>query len=729
MNSKFAEAFLELFVNNKKLAPQLNATRSMVVDSLSRTAEIAGGILTAEIGRSLYDAVAGLPGLFIESNARLEQYTLSLGVMLKDQEKANDLIKDVERFAAKTPFNTDNLMSSVQLLKAYGFEVNQLLPMMETIGNAAAAAPQGMEYGVHRISLALGQMRSKGKVSAQEMLQLTEAGVAAWGILAEEVGMSMADVQEATRKGAIGSEQAIAALLKGMDKRFGGMMEKQSKGWNGLMSTLEDVGIILSRDLGEPFFELAKIELNNLVDWVQSPAAEAFVNSMVPTVRAFTVGMFDAIKAGVQFTQTNWELIKTFTAIALTVAKFAIALMALQGSLYVIAKLRLALTALSAHPLLLIIAVLGTLAAAFVESKIRGEDFIITLDRMTGGFFGLAAAADHYAAQLDAANQRGEEGVAVLTRLMGLQQKIAKSADEIYKKHFPDEKPAGPVDPATQSGQEIKQRASEEASAAMAPVLQDIAKVRDDAVALAKRMREQAVSAQEVINADGLMRAAIKNYNAAIEQQRATQEKLRLALEERYTKERAAAQAAGEFDARFEPGGDLYSDPVESDRADDAAAQSLAEGWAGVMQDVKDFIQVGVDNVAAAAQQVAEGADAMAQQAFEEWRQRMGIGDATLAAARDSQATKDQTNFMMGLARKMGLDPAILSDAVEQGTARGVKITGLADFHRDLQTSLLNRDKDAEQRRMARDINKIATEGIVVKKLPEGNQQAARFAP
>lgn len=87
------------------------------------------------------------------------------------------MIGQIQTMAAKTPFRMNDLTQAVVTLKIFGFENQKLIPMMKTIGDAAAASPQGMEDGVKRISYALGQMQSTGNIMKRELRQLALAGV------------------------------------------------------------------------------------------------------------------------------------------------------------------------------------------------------------------------------------------------------------------------------------------------------------------------------------------------------------------------------------------------------------------------------------------------------------------------------------------------------------------------------------------------------------------------
>ena len=179
-------------------------------------------------------------GTMFSFNAQMEQAQIGFTTMLGSAQRAKRFLDDVAKFAAKTPFEFPDLLDASKRMLAYGFAAEDVLPTMEAVGNATAAVGLGAQ-GINRIILALGQMRAKGKVSGEEMRQLTETGIQAWEILAEAMGKSTAEVMDLSQRGLIPAEQAIKMFTEGMNKRFPGMMSKMENTWEGVTSTIKDV--------------------------------------------------------------------------------------------------------------------------------------------------------------------------------------------------------------------------------------------------------------------------------------------------------------------------------------------------------------------------------------------------------------------------------------------------------------------------------------------------------
>jgi hypothetical protein len=69
---------------------------------------------------------------------------------------------------------------------------------------------------------------------------MAESGVPALKILQEQLGLTGAQLAKKMQKGAVSADVGIAALVKGMSKRYKGAAAAQSKTFNGMLSTLKD---------------------------------------------------------------------------------------------------------------------------------------------------------------------------------------------------------------------------------------------------------------------------------------------------------------------------------------------------------------------------------------------------------------------------------------------------------------------------------------------------------
>ncbi len=169
----------------------------------------------------------------------MEQARIGLTTMLGSAEAADKHLRELYDFAAKTPFEINGLIDADRRLMAMGFSAEEVIPTLTAIGDAVAAVGGSAEL-LDRVTLALGQMRAKGKVSGEEMRQLAEAGIPAWEMLADAIGVSIPEAMKRAERGAIDASTGIEAILSGMEQRFAGSMEAQSQTILGMWSNVKD---------------------------------------------------------------------------------------------------------------------------------------------------------------------------------------------------------------------------------------------------------------------------------------------------------------------------------------------------------------------------------------------------------------------------------------------------------------------------------------------------------
>jgi len=232
----------------KQARVQLEGLKGRMEAAEASSKKLAAGL--AVIGTALM--AAGLKSIKMAGD--LEQTRIAFTTMLGSAEAADDFIRQLYDFAAKTPFEIEGLTTAARQLLAFGFESQQIIPMMESIGNAVSGLGGGA-FEIERVTRAIGQMQAKGKVSAEEMMQLAELGIPVWEILADKIGVSIPEAMDKASKGGISATEGINALLAGMNERFPDMMQKQSESLLGIWSNFEDnVAQIFTR-IGEDLVE------------------------------------------------------------------------------------------------------------------------------------------------------------------------------------------------------------------------------------------------------------------------------------------------------------------------------------------------------------------------------------------------------------------------------------------------------------------------------------------
>ncbi len=269
---------------------------SGVSDEMKKMKTLITGFIAAYGGKKLWD-------LLIGSNAEMEQYTTSLEVMLGSAEKASAMIAKMREFAAKTPLTLDNVISSGTLLMGYGADESNLIGTMTKLGDLASGNAEKMD----RITLAYGQMLAKGKVTGEELRQMTEAGVPLQTALAESIGVTGEEFSKMVSKGEVGIDalnKAITELTTG-DGKFAGMMEKQSQTMQGMLSTMQDNITEFFRKMGEGAFGEVKSALQDvsdqLAEWEQDGTLDEWAQGVGVLLKNLIAFLKQAISVGLDF--------------------------------------------------------------------------------------------------------------------------------------------------------------------------------------------------------------------------------------------------------------------------------------------------------------------------------------------------------------------------------------------------------------------------------------------
>jgi tape measure domain-containing protein len=161
---------------------------------------------------------------------------------------------------------------------------------MLNFATATGASGQTIE----QINRALGQMRTKGKVSLEEINQLTEAGVDAMRILRDATGKTGEALYKDISKGAVSADFAINAIIEDTEKLYAGAGDAAATSMAGLLSSLGEVQDIIGRTLFTGVFEQLAGPLAALTTIVTAPEFKAGLESWSATLGTFTGDQLEA---------------------------------------------------------------------------------------------------------------------------------------------------------------------------------------------------------------------------------------------------------------------------------------------------------------------------------------------------------------------------------------------------------------------------------------------------
>lgn len=197
----------------------------------------------------------------VRTAAGMETAQIAFETMIGSGEKARAFLGELSTFAARTPFDLPGLQQSAQSLISIGIDASKVIPIMTTLGNVTSGMGTGAE-GVQRATVAIQQMNAAGRITAEDLNQLRDAGIPVFDLLTAATGRTREEIAGMAQSGKLGRqelEQLMSALESGAGlERFNGMMEKQSQSLSGLWSTLKDTFSVGMAEAIQPAIPLLK---------------------------------------------------------------------------------------------------------------------------------------------------------------------------------------------------------------------------------------------------------------------------------------------------------------------------------------------------------------------------------------------------------------------------------------------------------------------------------------
>lgn len=232
---------------------------SKALDGVNKSMSALGAVQLGSLIGTIAGSIVNLGISSVKAAAQMRQYEIAFQTMLKSADAGTQMLRDLQKFAAETPFDVPGVVKAGQQLMAFGFQAKEIIPMLTSLGDAASGLGMGTE-GVSRLAYALGQMQTSGKLNAQDMMQLTSAGISAWDMLAQAAGKTVAEMKDLCSKGAIDSKAAVQTIVAGMNEQFGGMMAKTSDEVAGLLANIEETAGNTSVTIGQYMTEAFNIK-------------------------------------------------------------------------------------------------------------------------------------------------------------------------------------------------------------------------------------------------------------------------------------------------------------------------------------------------------------------------------------------------------------------------------------------------------------------------------------
>ena len=224
-----------------------------------------------------------------EVTAQFELQRVSLGAILQDANKGEQIFSQIKQFALKSPISILDLTKYTKQLAAYKIGYDELFDTTKRLADISV----GLGVDFQRIVLLYGQVRATGYLRASEVRQATEAGIPLVEELAAKLTkangelVTAADVMEMISKRAISFDMVkdVFTDMTSAGGAFYNMQEKQGNTLYGLWAKLGDAASVMYDEIGntESVNKGMKAAIQALTDlmrnWQQIPRMIAFAGA------------------------------------------------------------------------------------------------------------------------------------------------------------------------------------------------------------------------------------------------------------------------------------------------------------------------------------------------------------------------------------------------------------------------------------------------------------------
>lgn len=179
----------------------------------------------------------------------VQQLEVAFRTMLGSVSKADELLQQLVRTAAITPFGLEDVANGAKQLLAYGLEAEKVNETLVRLGDIAA----GLSIPLNDLVYLYGTTMAQGRLYTQDLNQFTGRGIPMISELAKQLGVAESKVKELVEAGKVGfpEVQKVIEALTNEGGKFGGLMEEQSKTITGQISNIEDAVFMMFNEIGQ----------------------------------------------------------------------------------------------------------------------------------------------------------------------------------------------------------------------------------------------------------------------------------------------------------------------------------------------------------------------------------------------------------------------------------------------------------------------------------------------
>lgn len=191
-----------------------------------------------KLSKNITLPLMAIGGYSVVQAAKLETLETAFVSMTGSVEGAKNMVSELTKFAAKTPFEMEGIGGAAKILLSFGTAAKDVIPTLTTIGDIAA----GANIPLDEMAVIYGKIKTKGKAMTEEIMQMAERGIPIIDVLAQKFNLPKEAIFKMAEQGKISFpmvQEALQSMTTGTGV-FANQMEKQSGTLAGLWSSMTD---------------------------------------------------------------------------------------------------------------------------------------------------------------------------------------------------------------------------------------------------------------------------------------------------------------------------------------------------------------------------------------------------------------------------------------------------------------------------------------------------------
>lgn len=335
--------------------------------------------LSSTIGGKLRTAIMSLPGAEFFTNPIValtagigvvsklgmdaDRTAVSFEVMLGSQQKAADMLNQMNRYAADSPYSRLGVQEAAQTMLGFGVEQQKVIPSLKMLGDIA----MGNSERFKELALVFSQVAAAGKLQGQDLLQLITNGYNPLNDISRLTGKSMSELKDDMSKGNISFDLMAQAMQAATSQggEFYGMTDRIAQTPFGRFGHLVDQ----FKDTMLSLYKVIKPLLIPSFDLLSSIMTHSLpvIEGMQKGVR-WLIDNFKTLAPYIYTAAAAWAGYNTYMFVSTTILKgWTVAQWAQVTAMIAAEKVQWLLNvAMSANPIGLVIAAVAALTAGVI---------------------------------------------------------------------------------------------------------------------------------------------------------------------------------------------------------------------------------------------------------------------------------------------------------------------------------------------------------------------------